>query len=337
MSGSPAAFTLLPGYTDNKISSFGKLLAIVKDKGYTIYSPFSALQAIKEPDIWLILRHNGILGTPLISIYSNGGGFTIHEQERDVAKFWTAGGTRIAILGVENQTKPDADMPLRIIGYDGASYKEQSLQHDAAKRKSADIKPLPTYPAVTIVINYGRVPWNQPKSLLECIGEERIPECIRPYVNDYKIHVVDLATLNEDTLAKLRSDFQHVASVLWAEYNNKEYVPSGKDLVHADETLKALSALTGNDDFLRAYNSIPQEEKEGGVNMCRIVNEFVERGMAQGMAQGMERGIETGIAFAAKVIGDYMTTKSVKETSKLNAISEAKVNEILGKANVCNV
>lgn len=76
-----------------------------------------------------------------------------------------------------------------------------------------------------------------------------------------------------------------------------------------------------------------QEEKEGGVNMCRIVNEFVERGMAQ----GMERGIETGIAFAAKVIGDYMTTKSVKETSKLNAITEAKVSEILGKANVCNV
>ena len=51
----------------------------------------------------------------------------IHEQERDVSKFWKNGEIRISILGIENQTKQDSDMPLRVISYDGASYKQQLL------------------------------------------------------------------------------------------------------------------------------------------------------------------------------------------------------------------
>ena len=39
----------------------------------------------------------------------------IHEQERDVSKFWKNGEIRISILGIENQTVQDADMPLRVI------------------------------------------------------------------------------------------------------------------------------------------------------------------------------------------------------------------------------
>lgn len=51
----------------------------------------------------------------------------IHEQERDVAKIWKKGEIRIAMCGFENQTTVDKDMPLRVIGYDGASYKSQTL------------------------------------------------------------------------------------------------------------------------------------------------------------------------------------------------------------------
>ena len=47
----------------------------------------------------------------------------IHEQERDVSKCWKNGEIRISILGIENQTTQDSDMPLRVISYDGASYK----------------------------------------------------------------------------------------------------------------------------------------------------------------------------------------------------------------------
>ena len=36
----------------------------------------------------------------------------LHEQERDVVKRWKHGKIVIALLGLENQTKPDANMPL---------------------------------------------------------------------------------------------------------------------------------------------------------------------------------------------------------------------------------
>ncbi len=47
----------------------------------------------------------------------------ITEQERDVAKWWKKKWIKIALIGLENQTKADSDMCFRLYGYDGAAYK----------------------------------------------------------------------------------------------------------------------------------------------------------------------------------------------------------------------
>jgi hypothetical protein len=44
----------------------------------------------------------------------------IHEMERDVCKYWKPGNVRIALYGLENQTRVENFMPFRIIGYDGS-------------------------------------------------------------------------------------------------------------------------------------------------------------------------------------------------------------------------
>ncbi len=59
------------------------------------------------------------------SIYKADG--RLHEQERDVAKYWLNGTIRIALMGFENQTESDADMSLRVLSYDGAAYRAQLL------------------------------------------------------------------------------------------------------------------------------------------------------------------------------------------------------------------
>ena len=51
----------------------------------------------------------------------------LHEIERDVAKRWKNGNIRVACIGFENQTASDPDMPLRVMGYDGAEYRAQLL------------------------------------------------------------------------------------------------------------------------------------------------------------------------------------------------------------------
>ena len=57
----------------------------------------------------------------------------IHEQERDVAKYWMDKNCyiRLALLGVENQLAIDTDMPLRVMGYDGSSYRDEMNQENA--------------------------------------------------------------------------------------------------------------------------------------------------------------------------------------------------------------
>ena len=49
----------------------------------------------------------------------------MREQERDTSKFWKKNSIRIAYVGIENETEPEDDMPFRVIGYDGAAYRDQ--------------------------------------------------------------------------------------------------------------------------------------------------------------------------------------------------------------------
>ena len=53
---------------------------------------------------------------------------------------------RIACIGFENQTEPDADMPLRVYSYDGAEYRSQLLKENRGN---------PRYPVVTLILYFG--------------------------------------------------------------------------------------------------------------------------------------------------------------------------------------
>ena len=81
----------------------------------------------------------------------------------------------MACIGVENQTRVDNQMPLRIIGYDGAEYRSQYGSKN------------PKYPVVTFVLYFGTDPkWQDEISLKDCL---EIPEELKEYVNDYKTHL----------------------------------------------------------------------------------------------------------------------------------------------------
>lgn len=202
----------------------------------------------------------------------------IHEQERDVSKFWKNGEIRISILGIENQTKQDSDMPLRVISYDGASYKQQLLNEKQKKR----------YPVTTIVLYFGTdKKWNTSKSLYDCF---EIPEKLKPFVNNYKINVFNIAWLSEKTIEMFKSDFKLIAQYFRTKRLNKKYTGSKEKLQHANETLKMFSALTGDDTFEKVYNENHLEK--GGVTMCDVVERIRNEGRVQGRAEGQENARE---------------------------------------------
>ena len=196
----------------------------------------------------------------------------IHEQERDVSKFWKNGEIRISILGIENQTAQDSDMPLRVISYDGASYKQQLLDKKQKKR----------YPVTTLVLYFGtEEKWAKAKHLYDCF---EVPEKLKPFVNDYKINVFNIAFLSPKTISMFKSDFKIIAEYFRAKRLNQKYKGSKEKLKHANETLKMFSALTGDDSFEKVYNE--DNFKKGGITMCDVVERIRNDGRIEGRTEG---------------------------------------------------
>lgn len=217
-----------------------------------------------------IIQENELEGDTTRSMFKADG--KIHEQERDVSKFWKNGEIRIAILGFENQTVQDYKMPLRVISYDGASYKKQLLDKKLEKN----------FPVATLVLYFGtKNRWTAPKNLCACF---EIPKEIKPFVSDYQINVFEIAWLDDDTIEKFQSDFKIVAKYFQTKRLNADYKGSKEQIKHVDETLNMLSVLTGDDSFEKVYNE--HNFRRGGVTMCEVVEKIRNDGKNEGLNEG---------------------------------------------------
>ena len=234
----------------------------------------------------------------------------LHEQERDVSKFWSRGEVRIALCGLENQTLIDKDMPFRVIGYDGSAYRSQLTE--GKKRR---------YPVVTMVLYFGLKPWEGKRSLYECL---EIPEEIRPYVSDYRINVFEIAYLEEEQVKRFKSDFRFVADYFVQIRKNRDYKPSRETIRHVDELLKLMTVLTEDERFIEAQN-----QSEGGVrNMCEVLDRAEERGRAEGKAEGKAEGRVEGRA-EGKIVAYADVGLTVTEIAEKMRLSEEEIKTVL--------
>lgn len=197
----------------------------------------------------------------------------IHEMERDTAKLWESGNVKFALVGLENQTKSEKDMPLRVIGYDGNAYRSQLL-NDSKDR----------YPVVTLVLYFGKGHWNQPKNLNKVVS---IPKELENYVNDYKINVFEISWLTDEQVDMFRSDFKIVADYFTQVRKNNCYIPMRDDLKHPDEVLKLLGVF-GEDRRFSDY--VDDENRKEVRNMCEWLDVVEEKNQKIGLEQGLEQG-----------------------------------------------
>ena len=201
----------------------------------------------------------------------------LHEQERDVAKFWNNTNVRIALYGLENQTDIDVDIPLRILSYDGAAYRDQL---NGQKKR---------YPVVTLVLYFGEKRWDSPRSLLERL---EVPEELKPYVSDYKVNIFEIAWLSEEHVKLFQSDFKYVADYFVQVRKNKKYVPSAETIDHVRETLQLMAVLTKDRRF-EEYANV-QAAEGGNVTMCEVLDQMISEGYNRGISIGEARGISIG-------------------------------------------
>lgn len=172
---------------------------------------------------------------------------SIHQEDRDACKYWQRGNVRISLVGLENQVNRIDYMPHRIIGYDGASYRSQILGE----------KPYELYPVITLVLYFGFTHWDKPLSVFD---EMDVSDNIRPFVNDYKVNLFEIAFLKPEQVQMFKSDFREVADYFVQKRTNKNYRPSKRTITHVDEFLKFMAALSGG-QFMKALTGVDENGK----------------------------------------------------------------------------
>lgn len=201
----------------------------------------------------------------------------VHELERDIAKYWKEEKVELAICGIENQSKVERNMLFRIVGYDGAAYRSQ-LQQERKKM----------LPVVTIVLYFGTDRhWNSRKKIKELM---EIPRCLDTYVNDYQMHVFEVAWLTEEQISHFHSDFKVVANFFVQKRKNKDYIPDDPtEIKYVDEVLKLLNVMTGDKRYEKIF-----QKKKGVRSMCDVAERLEKMGIVKGIEIGRLEGKEEG-------------------------------------------
>lgn len=198
----------------------------------------------------------------------------LHEMERDVSKVWNKEGMEFVLFGIENQSKAEKYMPLRIFGYEGSSYRSMLL------KDTGGIKPV-----ATIVLYFGKEHWNQPKFLKQVLN---IPEELEPFVNDIKINVLEVSWMTDEQIQMLRSDFKIVANFFVNRRKNSDYIPNDRtEIEHVDEILKLLLIFSGDN----RYEDLLVNPKGKVRNMDEVAERLEQRGIKKGIQKGRKNDI----------------------------------------------
>ena len=249
-----------------------------------------------------IIEAKGLANSRDISRYKVDG--KMHELERDVTKLYSRNEVRLALVGVEHQTQVDKDEPFRVIGYDGAAYRSQLLKNSRER-----------YPVVTIVLYFGLSRWNGSKSLYEALD---IDEEWKPFVNDYKINLFEIAYLEPEQVQMFKSDFRIVADYFVQMRMNKAYIPSKETIKHVDELFKLMAVLTGDTRFEERQNMDCGKEV---TTVCELFDIYENRGIEKGKIEGkIELLLEMGYGMEEM---SQMIGISVEEVERI--VEEMKV------------
>lgn len=243
----------------------------------------------------------------------------IHEVERDVAKRWRHHSLHISLIGLENQTDPDYKMPLRVICYDGASYRAQLNAEDPKK----------TYPVITLVLYMGTEKhWTAPKQLTDCF---KYDERLSKFISNYKINVVELAWLSDEQIMKFKTEFRKFVELLRDTRLGRKPQYSPIQLKHVHELLQLMRIMSGNDEYeqllKQTTNNLKQNKLKGDeITMKKIVSLGFDEARAEARAAGLAEGeAQEKFATAKRMLA---LGKSLQDIMLITDLPMSKIQEL---------
>ena len=188
------------------------------------------------------------------------------KRYRDVVRKASIHGEYV-IIGVEHQSTFDEKMIFRILNYDATMY----INQVESKQE--------IYPVGSFVFYTGDKEWKSPETL------KNIPSEMEPYINDWRLPVVELKTMDARKLTNQRlKEIVEISQSMFA--GNYDDLRNDRKI----ETENFMMAAT----FTRT--KIKREELPEGdeINMCEAMDRLFQKFENQGMEKGELIGIEKG-------------------------------------------
>ena len=192
------------------------------------------------------------------------------------------------MLGIENQADIHYALPVKNMIYDALNYGKQVSDKAKEHRKKKDLRDSGEFlsgfskddklkPLITLAVYFGAKVWDAPRSLKEMF--EITDETIMQFVEDYRVHLIVPREIRD--FSKFATDFgkamRYIAvsedgDALGQLKNNEEF--QNFDF----KTVQLLNACTNS--------KIPIIEGEEEVNMCKGLDDLMERSRREGKVEG---------------------------------------------------
>ncbi len=184
------------------------------------------------------------------------------KRYRDVVRKAGIHGDYV-IIGVEHQSTFDKNMIFRILNYDATTY----INQVESKKE--------VYPVGSFVFYTGDEEWKLPETLKETL--KSIPSEMEPYINDWRLSVVDLKTMDARKLMNRRlRDVVEINQSMFA--GSYEGLRENRKI----ETESFVMAATFTRTNIRRED-LPEGDE---INMCKAMDQLFQRFENQGIEKG---------------------------------------------------
>ena len=251
------------------------------------YAFFQGRQVIQPEE--LVSREND-----LSTLIGNVDDPTEIKRYRDVVRKAGIHGDYV-IIGIEHQSTFDKNMIFRILNYDATTY----INQVESKKE--------VYPVGSFVFYTGDEEWKLPETLKETL--KSIPSEMEPYINDWRLPVVDLKTMDARKLTnrRLRDVVEISQSMFAGSYD-------GLRKNRKIETESFMMATTFTCTNIRRED-LPEEDE---INMCKATDQLFQRMRDEGELNTLKELLKVKLGTLSRPLEKQLTNTSLE---KLNVLT----------------
>ena len=149
---------------------------------------------------------------------------------------------------------------------------------------------------------------------------------MKPYVQDYRINLFEIAYMTQEQVKSFKSDFRFVADYFVQMRETGTYKGSTEEVKHIREVLQLLAVLAREDRFQEAADVIGKGDnmKVKYGNMCKALDVIEERGFNNGFSNGFHDGCAEGEEKLARLINILVANNRNEDVIKAVTDSEKR-------------